>query len=110
MTIISLGLLSKMLISAGQPARAAPYLREAMEKFRTAPNRTGQLSSAAGILGECLTLLKRYDEAERLLIEGHAGFETDCCEPGPEWMEARQRLVKLYEAWGKPDRAARYRN
>ncbi len=107
--IISLGLLSKVLISAGRPADAAAHLREAMEKFRAAPNRTGQLASAAGILGECLTLLKRYDESERVLIEGHAGFESDCCKPSPEWMEARQRLVKLYEAWGKPDQAARFR-
>ncbi len=108
-TIRSLGLLAKVLINAGQPARSAPYLREAMEKFQAATNRAGELANAAGMLGECLMLLKRYDEAERLLIECHAAFETDCCKPGPEWMEARQRLVELYEAWGKPEQAARYR-
>ena len=107
-TLISLGLLSKVLISAGRPARAAPYLREAMEKFWVAPDREGNLANAAGILGECLTLLKRYDEAERALNENYAGFQS-CDEKCPGKMEARQRLTKLYEAWGKPEQAARFR-
>jgi len=53
-----------------------------------------------------LTLLKRYDEAERMLNEGYAGFQS-CEEKCPGKMQTRQRLVKLYEAWGKPEKAAR---
>ncbi len=109
-TIISLGALSKVLISAGRPARAAPYLREAMEKFQASPNRrASDLFNAAGILGECLTLLKRYDEAERFLNESYTGFQSVRGEKSPTIVEARQRLVKLYEAWGKPDKAAQFR-
>ncbi|MGH9835352.1 MAG: tetratricopeptide repeat protein, partial [Blastocatellia bacterium] len=70
-TIISLGLLSKVQISAGRPARATPYLREAMGKYRAAPDE-----SVAGMLGECLTLLKRYDEAERFLNQSYTGFQS----------------------------------
>ncbi|MCG3162522.1 MAG: Serine/threonine-protein kinase PknD [Acidobacteria bacterium] len=107
-TVIALGLLIKTLIVADRSARAEPYLREAMEKFQAVQDRKkGQWAAAAGILGECMTLLKRYDEAERLLIENFRGFEA-CVEKCQDKVEARQRLVKLYEAWGKPDRAARF--
>ncbi len=64
--------------------------------------------TAAGVLGECLTLLKRYDEAERALNENYAAYQSrggEC----PGKIEARRRLVKLYEAWGKPEQAARFR-
>ncbi len=110
-TIISSGLLSKVLISAGRPIHAAPYLDKAMEKFRSAPNRRSGSwwFNAAGIMGECLTLLKRYDEAERLLIESYMGFQSVRGEKSPDMVEARQRLVKLYEAWGKNMKADQFR-
>jgi tetratricopeptide (TPR) repeat protein len=109
-TIVSLGLLSKVLISAGRPANAAPYLREAMEKFRAAPDRN-KWHQVAGILGECLMLLKRYEEAERLLIESCTIHQCDCGgkSRGTFLIEMCQRLVKLYEAWGKKEQAARFR-
>lgn len=107
-TITSLGLLSKVLISAGRPDRAAPYLREAMEKYRVTPNGN-KLHELAGTLGECLTLLKRYEEAERLLNENCTIHVCDCSGKSPQEVEMRQRLVKLYEAWGKPEQAARVR-
>ncbi len=110
LTIISLGLLSKVLISSGRPAHAAPYLREAMEKFEASPNRSAHdWFGVTGILGECLTLLKRYDEAERLLIESYTGFQPIRGEKSPDMLEARQRLVKLYEAWGKNMKTDQYR-
>ncbi|MGH9940356.1 MAG: tetratricopeptide repeat protein, partial [Blastocatellia bacterium] len=99
-----------VLISSGRPARAAPYLREALEKLQASPIRsTSDLFSAAGILGECLTLLKRYAEAERLLNESYTGFQLVRGEKSVAMVQARQRWVKLYEAWGKPDKAAQFR-
>ncbi len=106
--IRSLGLLIKALISAGKSARAAPYLREAMEKFRDLPNEKKWIQ-AGSILGECLTLLKRYDEAERLMTGTCAIHQCNCSEKTSDDMEMRQRLVKLYEAWRKPEQAALYR-
>jgi serine/threonine protein kinase/tetratricopeptide (TPR) repeat protein len=113
-TIVTQGLLSKVLISAGQAHRANPYLIEAIKKFGNTQNRSiGEWFSAAGILGECLILLKRYDKAEAYLNESYRAFR-----PGPGCkgqrrgallIEACGRLASLYEAWGKPDQAARYR-
>ncbi|HKQ75354.1 MAG TPA: protein kinase [Blastocatellia bacterium] len=107
-TIRSLGLLSKALLSASKPARASPYLHEAMEEFRDLPNERKWIQ-AGSILGECLMLLKRYDEAERLMTGTCAIHQCNCSEKTTDDIEMRWRLVKLYEAWGKPQQAARYR-
>jgi serine/threonine protein kinase len=110
-TVTSIGLLSKVLIRAGRPTQAVPYLHEVMEKLKAAPVRTNRKwFASASILGECLTLLKRYDEAERFLNGVYTNSRPNCSEKSPEMVEACQRLVKLYEAWGKPEQAARYRN
>jgi serine/threonine-protein kinase len=113
-TIILQGLLSKVLISSGQEHRAIPYLNEAIKKFGDAQNRSiGEWFGVAGMLGECLTLLKRYDDAEAYLNESYRAFKPGlrCKERrrGSLLIEACGRLEKLYEAWGKPDQAARYR-
>jgi serine/threonine-protein kinase len=57
-------------------------------------------------LGECLIQLKRYAEAEEQLLIAHANLKA------ARLTDARQtisRLVKLYQAWGKPAQAAPYR-
>ena len=60
-------------------------------------------------LGECLTAQKRYTEAEPLLTDGYAGLKLKLGEKNARTVEARQRMAKLYDDWGKPDLAARYR-
>jgi tetratricopeptide (TPR) repeat protein len=109
-SLTAMGLLSKVLICAGQPNRAAPILRDAMEKLEKVRNKNEYTSlEAVGMLGECMTLLKRYEEAEQLLTESLQGFQAIRGEKSPDMVEARQRLVKLYEAWGKQEQAARFR-
>jgi hypothetical protein len=71
-----MGLLSKALIKAGRPNQGFPYLEEAIEKYQAAPLATNRKwSVSASIIGECLTLLKRYHEAERFLTESCAKLE-----------------------------------
>ena len=50
----------------------------------------------------------RFEEAEALLLEAHAMLEED---RGPQDRlvgELAGALRALYEAWGRPDRAAAY--
>jgi tetratricopeptide (TPR) repeat protein len=49
--------------------------------------------------GRCLTALGRYEEAETVLLE------VD----GVGIVPARYALIDLYDAWGKPEKAAEYR-
>jgi tetratricopeptide (TPR) repeat protein len=106
----ALGMLGKALIVAGKPRQALPHLQEATEKYRRLRDKSQSDSfTSAGILGECLTLLKRDEEAERLLKESYDGFKPIRGARSPEMVEARRRLAQLYEAWGKPEQAARFR-
>lgn len=104
-----LSLLSKILIKAGQRASGQAYLRRALALYRTAQQKGQPDYDSASHLGECLTLLLRYTEAEPFLLEGYHHFKAHYGEQHPSTAEVQQRLVNLYQAWRKPEQAARVR-
>jgi serine/threonine protein kinase/Tfp pilus assembly protein PilF len=107
---ISLENLGFILTNTGKPAQAEPRLRESLAIWKgTTAKGDPAIANATSVLGECLTKQRRYREAEALLIESDKDFSSNAVEQNPRRVESRQRLVKLYEAWGKPDLAARYR-
>jgi hypothetical protein len=59
--------------------------------------------------GGCLQRLERFDEAEAALTESHAMLDTAFGQDDPRTARVANHLVGLYEAWGKPDAAARWR-
>src|SRR5262249_42490967 len=65
------------------------------------------------LLGEALLGQKKYAEAEPLLLEGNEGMKKREAQIPPEsrprLTRALERLVRLYESWGKKDKAARWR-
>ena len=65
------------------------------------------------MLGGSLLGQKQYAEAEPLLLEGYQGMkqrEQHIPKPGkPRLSEALDRLIELYDAWGKKDEAAKWR-
>jgi thioredoxin-like negative regulator of GroEL len=56
-----------------------------------------------------LTKQKRYREAEEQLLAAHAGLKTTRGEQQEVTRRCVNRLIELYEVWGKPDQAAIYR-
>ena len=56
---------------------------------------------------------KKFAEAEPLILQGYEGLKArEAKIPAPSkkrLTEAAERVVKLYEAWGKPDQATRWR-
>ncbi len=60
-------------------------------------------------LGRCLTELGRFDEAEAALLESLEISGSRRAESEDNWRRDLNRLVDLYEAWGREDDAARYR-
>jgi len=60
-------------------------------------------------LGRCLTGLGRFEEAERLLTESARVLQSARGDRYATTQAAVNGLVGLYEAWGKPGEAARYR-
>ncbi|MFH1746613.1 MAG: tetratricopeptide repeat protein [Planctomycetota bacterium] len=58
--------------------------------------------------GQCLLKMERYEQAEKLLLECYDNLNKSL---GPEHQRTRTaagHLVNLYEAWGRPEEAARY--
>jgi hypothetical protein len=65
-------------------------------------------------LGEALLGQQKYAQAEPLLTAGYEGMKKREATVPPESKSrlplALDRLVRLYEAWGKPDEAAKWRH
>ena len=102
--------LGKILTRANRAARGEEYLRRALEIARRAQQQGHwRIAEAQGALGENLTAQKRYAEAEPLLVESHATLDSSLTARDPRTQEARHHLAALYEAWGKPARAAHFR-
>ena len=102
--------LGLILNKTGRSAEAEADLREALQiRMRTVPKGHYYIAVTQGALGECLTTEKKYAEAEPLLSESYATLKTDQGDQSPLTQEAARRLVTLYQSWGKPEEAARYR-
>jgi tetratricopeptide (TPR) repeat protein len=106
--------LADFLMRQRRPADAEPLFREALtirEKRFPDAWKTAQLQSK---LGEALTALDRHADAEPLLLAALPVLERHTRETGglgPPAARAAtlRRLIRLYDAWGKPERAAEWR-
>ncbi len=67
------------------------------------------MADAESVLGACLTKQRRYEEAEPLLVNSYARLKDDEGDGAKQADAARQRIVDLYMAWGRPEKAAAYR-
>jgi tetratricopeptide (TPR) repeat protein len=95
---ITLSTLGETLMAKNQCKEAEPMFREAIAIFAKSNYDPAQKSISKGHLGECLTTLKRYSEAEIVLIESRS--ELAALKPlhESEIKKAEQRLTRLNEA------------
>ena len=104
---LTLGLI---LNKTGRAAQAEPILRQALAiREKNLPKGHWQVAFTKGALGESLTQQQKYTEAEPLLIESYNDLKASQGEKNQRTDEARGWLVELYDAWEKPEMAARYR-
>jgi eukaryotic-like serine/threonine-protein kinase len=100
-------------VSQGKFVQSEPLAREALEAEKKIQPDDWQRFRAESLLGASLAGEKKYDEAEPLLIEGYQGMlaRKDRMEvPDQYHLElAREWLVQLYQAWGKPEKAAEWK-
>jgi tetratricopeptide (TPR) repeat protein/predicted Ser/Thr protein kinase len=106
-TLVGMG---EILVRRSAAAEAESALREALQIRREAlPEGDPLTAEAQNALGGCLILLRRYDEAEALLLESYENLQKELGGESTQARRALQRIVDLYEAWNKPDRADEYR-
>ena len=60
-------------------------------------------------MGACLTGRRQFDEAQTLLLHGYATLHATRGDDRDETRHAVRSLVKLFDEWGKPDKAAEWR-
>jgi serine/threonine protein kinase/tetratricopeptide (TPR) repeat protein len=92
---------------------AEPLLRECLTLREKNEPDAWTTFNARSMLGEALNGQKKRAEAEPLLVQGYEGLSQRAAKIPKEGKhhltEALDRLVQLYDAWGKPDEATRWR-
>jgi tetratricopeptide (TPR) repeat protein len=106
-TAATLGL---ALSRGGKAAEGETYLRDALAiRKKVLPPDAIWIPYTESALGESLATQKRYAEAEPFLVNGHGALQSKLGEQDKRTIEARQRLAKLYDDWGRPDQALPFR-
>jgi serine/threonine-protein kinase len=107
---LSLASLGQLLTAKGEAQAAEGMLREALEiRRKSLPAGHWRRAEAESALGECLVALKHWDEAEPLLLESYVVVKLKRGEKSRASQDCLKRIIKLYEGWGKPNKAAEYR-
>ena len=112
-TVSMLNRLGLALMQEGKWAEAEPAFRECLETSRHHQPDSWITFKIDSNLGVALMRQKRFEEAEPHLVSGYDGMrarEAKVEAPNqPLFVETAVRIVELYEAWGKPEKAAAWR-
>jgi eukaryotic-like serine/threonine-protein kinase len=108
-----LAVLGMNLLGQDKAADAEATLRECLAIRETKEPDAWTTFNTKSMLGAALLSQKKYADAEPLLLQGFEGLkQRDSMIPREAKVrltEARERLVKLYVAWGKPEAATKWR-
>ena len=106
----AMGVLGRSLDQMDSIAAGERWLRESLAiRRRVYPPGHYLISSAENILGEHFAIAKRFDQAEPMLLASEKALVAARGESAPIVQDARGRIVRMYEAWGKTVEAAIWR-
>jgi eukaryotic-like serine/threonine-protein kinase len=109
----ALAQLGHSLVKQGRWSDADPVLRECLAIREKAMPDDWLRFNAMSLLGRSLLGQAQYAEAEPLIIGGYEGMlsrEAKIIAPSKFLLaEAAERVVRLYEGWGKPEQAAAWK-
>jgi eukaryotic-like serine/threonine-protein kinase len=112
-TIDAVADLALAYLSEGKFTESEPLAREAVEFHRKKQPDDWQRFRAEGLMGASLAGQKKYAEGEPLLLEGYEGMIARKDRIAVQnWYHltcTHESIVQLYEAWGKPEKAADWR-
>ncbi|HUU36608.1 MAG TPA: tetratricopeptide repeat protein [Candidatus Desulfaltia sp.] len=101
--------LASVLVRKGDYKSAEVLFRQALEiQRKTFAEKSWEIATTKLLLGACYTEAKRFREAEPLILEAFPIIEKAFGISHLRTQAAVKRLIGLYEAWGKPDKAAEY--
>ena len=104
----SLSGLGKVLMAQGQVPLAEVMLREGFDiRRKKLPKDHPDVAEVESDLAACIIRLRKFDEAEPLLLVSYPILLAKR-NASRATREARQHLIDLYTAWGKPEKAREY--
>ena len=101
--------LASVLATLGKASEGEARVREALEIFQTSKAPPWRVADTESVLGNCLVVQRRFQEAEPLLLRSYQILRDDPGNGRRYVPVALQRIVDLYTAWGKPEQAEKYR-
>ncbi|HKH49004.1 MAG TPA: tetratricopeptide repeat protein [Thermoanaerobaculia bacterium] len=106
--------LAHIYLDQGRPAAARSLLLHVLEvQQQSYAAGDWRLGTTQSLLGAASTRLSRFAEAEPYLLRAFDLLPVPPGSEGPKARESRanrERLIALYEAWGRPEKAAIYRS
>jgi serine/threonine protein kinase len=112
-TLWTMAALGEVYLKQNRLDRAEELLRECLDLREKVHPRTVYSASTQSLLGRTLAGQKRYAEAEPLLLAGYEVLKANAATT--RWWfrhylpDTVEWLVQLYEAWDKPEQAAKWR-
>jgi eukaryotic-like serine/threonine-protein kinase len=102
------------MLQSKRYSEAEPILRDCVGILQKKRPGEWETFRAQSLLGVNLLEMQRYAEAEPLLIHGYEGLKARERQIPPLFArhrvsEAGQRIIRLYEVWGKAETAAEWR-
>jgi tetratricopeptide (TPR) repeat protein len=111
--LASMNDLSLLYLNQGKDTQAGALLREALNSYEEAKTKTWVRYNCESLLGASLAGQKKYAEAEPLLLSGYEGMTqrigTIPAASRFRLEQAGKQIVALYQKWGKPEKAAEWR-
>jgi serine/threonine protein kinase/tetratricopeptide (TPR) repeat protein len=101
--------LASVLVRKGDYKSAEQLFRQALEiQRKTFAEKSWEIATTKLLLGACYTEARRFEEAESLIQGAFPIIKQNFGADHPRTQAAVKRLIGLYEAWGKPEKAAEY--
>ncbi len=101
---------AQQLLVQGRVEEAEAEFRQLVRVAKAIlPPGNWYVAELQGEHGECLLRLRRYAQAEIPLLASYEVLKTVRGQQHAYTIEAVERLIRLYDGWGKPEEAARWR-
>jgi hypothetical protein len=105
--------LSQNLLEQQRYSEAEPLTRDCLAVRTKREPDAWTTFHVQSLLGSALLGQRKFADAEPLLVQGYEGLERREAQiptnAKARLTEARERLVRLYDAWGRSDKAAEWR-